>query len=182
MVKLPHHLVLLSLMSAAPAQASYADDRAEIENLSASYMQALDAKDMETYVGTFTDDGVLDWAFGVEHGKAEIREAIGAWDNVLPVPPGATSRERNRHVVVNQVIKVNGDAATEVSYWVAFTNLTPQKNVQVVYFGHIDSDLKRVNGRWLYSRRKVYNESYTNRALYYPELGEVAPTMSDDKK
>jgi hypothetical protein len=67
---------------------------------------------------------------------------------------------------------VSGDTAKSVAYWFELTNDTPQKNVQVVYFGHYEDELVRRNGRWLFKTRKVYNESLSNRALFYPGLGE----------
>jgi SnoaL-like domain len=73
------------------------------------------------------------------------------------------------------VIFVDGDTATERAYWVAFTNQTPQHDVQVLYFGHYESELRRVDGHWLYSHRKIYNESLQNREAFYPALGEHDP-------
>jgi hypothetical protein len=32
-----------------------------------------------------------------------------------------------------------------------------------------------VNGKWLFKKRKVFNESQPNRALFYPGLGEKDP-------
>ena len=57
-------------------QNSYAEDRALIENLSNHYMVAVDAGDLETVMDTWAEDGVLEWVFGVENGKEEIREAM----------------------------------------------------------------------------------------------------------
>ena len=58
------------------ALASYADDRAEIENLSNRYMVAVDAGDIETVMTTWAEDGVLEWVRGTEVGKAAIRKAL----------------------------------------------------------------------------------------------------------
>jgi uncharacterized protein (TIGR02246 family) len=167
--------VLMSCLSVA-AFGSYADDRAEIENLSARYLVAMDAGDTETYISCFTEDGVLDWVRGVEHGREAIRKAISGFGSArAAVPDGATSRPRTRHVVLNHVINVKGDTASTLAYWVAFTNNTPQKDVQVMYFGHYEDELVKQNGRWLFKKRKVYNESLQNRALFYPALGEKDP-------
>ncbi len=159
------------------ALASYADDRAEIENLSNRYMIAVDAGDIETVMGTWADDGVLDWVGGVENGKAAIRKAMSNFGGSRPVtiPEGASSRPRTHHQIINHVVDVNGNTAKTVAYWFAFTNNTPQKDVQILYFGHYEDDLVKVNGHWLFKKRKVYNESERNRALFYPGLGERDP-------
>jgi hypothetical protein len=168
--------VLLTCLSAA-VFASYADDRAEIENLSNRYMVAVDAGDIETVMATWADDGVLDWVGGVENGKEAIRKAMSNFggSRKTAIPDGATSRPRTRHHVINHVIDVNGNTAKTVAYWFAFTNNTPQKDVQVMYFGHYEDELVKVNGRWLFKKRKVYNESLHNRAPFYPGLGEKDP-------
>jgi len=159
------------------ALASYADDRAEIENLSNRYMVAVDAGDIETVMGTWADDGVLEWVGGVENGKAAIRKAMSNFGGARPVniPEGATSRPRTRHQIINHVIDVSGNTAKTIAYWFAFTNNTPQHDVQLLYFGHYEDDLVKQNGHWLFKRRHVYNESESNRALFYPGLGEKDP-------
>jgi hypothetical protein len=167
-----------ALLAIVPvAFAGYADDRAEIENLSNKYMVAVDAGDIETVMSTWAEDGVLDWVGGVENGKAAIRKAMSNFGGARPVniPEGATSRPRTRHQIINHVIDVTGNTAKTTAYWFALTNNTPQKDVQLLYFGHYEDDLVKVNGKWLFKKRKVYNESEHNRAVYYPGLGEKDP-------
>jgi hypothetical protein len=52
------------------------DDRAEIEDLLARYVFALDWQDPERYGSTFTTDGVLVWAGGTVTSRAAIVEEI----------------------------------------------------------------------------------------------------------
>jgi ketosteroid isomerase-like protein len=160
------------------AHAGYADDRAQIENVSNRYMIAMDAGDIETVMSTWADDGLLEWVYGTEHGKAAIRKAMAGFVGGAardPVAADATSRPRTRHQIVNHVIDVDGDTAHTIAYWFAFTNKTPQKDVQLLYFGHYEDVLVRVNGKWLFKERHIYNESQPNRAVFYPGLGETDP-------
>jgi hypothetical protein len=159
------------------ALASYADDRAEIENLSDRYMIAVDAGDIETVMATWADDGVLEWVGGVERGKAAIRKAMSNFggSRSVAIPEGATSRPRTHHQIINHVIDVNGNTAKTIAYWFALTNNTPQHDVQLLYFGHYEDELVKQNGHWLFKTRKVFNESEPNRALFYPGLGEKDP-------
>ena len=131
---------------AAPALAGYADDRAEIENLSNRYMVAVDAGDIETVMSTWAEDGELVWVFGDEHGKAAIRKAMSGFGGArkVDIPEGATSRPRTHHQIINHVIDVNGNTAKTIAYWFAMTNNTPQKDVQLLYFGHYEDDLVKV--------------------------------------
>ncbi len=165
---------LLSCSMATRAFAGYADDRAEIENLSNRYMIAVDAGDIDTVMSTWAEDGVLDWVGGVEHGRDAIRKAMSGFGAILrgDIPEGATSRPRTHHQIINHVIDVDGNKATTIAYWFAITNRTPQQDVQLLYFGHYEDELVKRNGHWLFTRRKIYNESKPNRAAVYPRLGE----------
>ena len=159
------------------AHADYANDRAEIENLSNKYMVAVDAGDIETVMSTWAEDGRLEWVGGIEEGKAEIRDAMSNFGGARyeAIPDGATARQRTRHQIINHVIDVDGDTAKTTAYWFAMTNRTPQGDVQLLYMGHYEDDLARVNGKWVFKTRKVYNESRDNKKLWYPELGEIDP-------
>jgi ketosteroid isomerase-like protein len=170
-------LALASCAVSAAAWAGYADDRAEIENISNKYMVAVDAGDIETVMSTWADDGVLEWVFGVERGKAAIRKAMSGFGGARPVtiPEGAKSRPRTRHQIINHVIDVQGNTAKTTAYWFALTNSTPQGDVQLLYFGHYEDVMEKVNGKWLFKSRKVFNESRDNRAVFYPGLGEKDP-------
>ena len=164
-------------LAAGPALASYADDRAEIVNLSNRYMVAVDAGDIETVMSTWAEDGNLVWVNGDEKGKAAIRKAMSGFGGgrKVDIPEGATSRPRTRHQIINHVIDVTGNTAKTTAYWFAMTNATPQHDVQLLYFGHYEDDLVKVNGKWLFRKRHVYNESMPNRALFYPGLNEKDP-------
>jgi len=166
-----------AMVLAASAFAGYADDRAEIENLSNKYMVAVDAGDIKTVMAMWADDGELDWVGGVEHGKAAIYKAMSKFTGVLKgeIPEGATSRPRTHHQIINHVIDVDGNIAHTTAYWFAMTNNTPQHDVQLLYFGHYEDTLEKVNGHWLFKLRKVFNESMPNRQLFYPGLGEQDP-------
>ena len=70
---------IVALLFSGLAFANYADDRAEIENLSNRYMIAVNVGDIDTVMKTWVDDGDLIWADGTEHGKAAIRKAMSGF-------------------------------------------------------------------------------------------------------
>jgi hypothetical protein len=169
---------LLLAATCVPALADYANDRAQIENLSARYMVAVDAGDIETVMSAWAEDGLLEWGGGVEKGAAAIRKVMsdfGGAKALRNLPPDATSRQRQHHFITNHVIDVSGDQARSIVYWFVITNDTPQKDVQLYNFGHYEDELIRRNGRWLFVKRSIYNESRANRAMFYPGLGETDP-------
>ena len=68
---------LLLITSSCKTKAnSYAEDRAQIMDLQARYLFALDFFDMDAYVSTFKPDGVLDIIGQQAKGRDEIRKML----------------------------------------------------------------------------------------------------------
>lgn len=149
---------------------SYADDRAEIENLQARYLFALDWQDPDEYAATFAEDGVLDWAGGIIHGREAIRkECVGMREYFSNRGSGeAPARApRLRHFITNVVIKVDGDLASSRSFWFELDNDTRLRTPYVGGYGHYEDELRRMNGEWLFTFRKIWNECMEDRAAEY---------------
>ena len=145
----------------------YASDRSQIEDLQARYMFALDWQDPEAYASTFTEDGQLDWAGGVAKGRDAIREEVRGmrtnFDNRdaedAPLRPA-----RLRHFITNVVVKIDGDTAVGRAYWFEFYNRNPERLGHGSAYGHYEDELKKVNGQWLFTKRKIFNEQMDDRA------------------
>lgn len=139
----------------------YGNDRAEIEDLQARYLFAFDWQDAEAYASTFTEDGVLDFAGGVIEGRDAIRTEIEEFGEMIKKRRAAMGPERPsriRHYISNVIIKVEGDTAISRSYWWEFNNDQRERTPYLGAYGHYEDDLKKVDGQWLFSRRKIYNE------------------------
>jgi ketosteroid isomerase-like protein len=135
---------------------SYADDRAEIEDLMARYLFALDFFDADAYAATFTEDGVLDWAMGEVAGREAIRaEAAGMKAAMAKVFGGETLL---RHFVTNIAISVDGDRASTRAAWFEAYNDGPDGSPRMGTFGHYEDELARIDGCWLFRRRRIVNE------------------------
>jgi hypothetical protein len=109
-----------------------------------SYLFALDFKDFDTYVSTFTPDGILD----VGNGEVVGREAIRA--AVANMPGG-------RHHISNVVLKIDGDHATGRASWF-HTGKDGEGRMVIGGYGHYEDDLVKVDGEWLFAKRRIYNE------------------------
>jgi uncharacterized protein (TIGR02246 family) len=155
-------LLLTFAVLPAPAQTGYGEDRARIEDLQARYMFALDFRDPEAYASTFTPDGVLDYGAGEIRGREAIKNFINesrknaeaqVAKDVSGLRPAA-----GRHNITNIVLRIDGDKAVGRAYWFHMGNNNPKRIATLDSFGHYEDEMVKVNGQWLFSKRKIYNE------------------------
>ena len=158
---------------------SYARDRAEIEDLLSRYLFAMDYNDFDTYGDTFTEDGTLEFARGSVTGREEIKaaakgfkEAVGAIYVDVDGKPAVL-----RHVLAHTAIRIEGDRAWTRAQWFEMANDGPGKTLKMGTFGIYEDELVRVDGRWLFSLRRILNEFLTGR-----ESGKVNPVLAMDAK
>jgi ketosteroid isomerase-like protein len=156
---------LIFAISCAPAKTgavSYAEDRAQIEDLQARYMFALDFGDLDTYVSTFTKDGILDIIEWQAKGREEIRNRLGNMPAPKAKPEGEKDKElyaaTGRHNITNIVLKIDGDKAVGRAYWFHYGNNNPERKAQLDSYGHYEDEMVKVDGQWLFSKRVIYNE------------------------
>lgn len=161
-------LLFLLGVSSAFAQSSYAEDRALIEDLQARYMFALDFQDADAYASTFTENGVLDSADGVIRGHEAIRNYIvqnqKSWEAMKAKDTSGSRPPVGRHNITNIAIKIDGDRAVGRAYWFIITNFNPERTPTIISFGHYEDEMVKADGKWLFSKRKIFNESRNDRA------------------
>lgn len=171
MTRLITALAALSLLAAGPARAepiyapTYGQDRAEIEDLMARYLFAIDYSDWDAYVATFAEDGELEFASGTSKGRAAIREAvtrfaegIGRFYHTADGKPA-----KLRHIVLQTSIRVEGDRAWGRSQWLEMANHGPGDEPKIGTYGIYEDEFAKVGGRWLIAKRRVLNEFIPNR-------------------
>ena len=119
-----------------------------INDLFVRYTTALDAGDVETIVGCFTEDGALESpVVGVHAGKAAIRGFAERF---------ARFRERGsqlRHFISNLAVQVEGDTARATCYLLNL--ITRDGKTEVMAPGRYDCQLVKLNGAWLFKHRLV---------------------------
>lgn len=147
---------------------SYADDRAEIENLLARYVLALDFLNADDYATVFTEDGILNHGGGIERGRKEIREFIHESikrkkeRDAKTIAKGKEVKP-SRHLITNMAIEVKGDKATVTAYWV---NVGPGNDgfARTHSYGIHHDYLEYVDGKWLFSKIIISNEYWKGRS------------------
>ena len=155
-------VALATFATAALADGSYAEDRAQIEDLQARYLFALDFRDAEAYAATFTEDGVLDYGAGKIVGRKAIGEMVAGMrataERQRAEDKSGLRPAAGRHNISNIVLEVNGDRASGTAYWFHMGNANPERGAQLNSFGHYEDELVKVNGQWFFTKRKIYNE------------------------
>lgn len=145
--------------------ASYAADRAEIEDLMARYLFAIDYFDWDAYVATFAPDGELEFASGKSNGREAIRKAVTDFSKGIGrfyhTEDGKDAKLR--HVILQSAIRVEGDRAWARSLWVEMANHGPGDTLKMGTFGAYEDEFTRLDGRWLIKRRNVLNDFIPNR-------------------
>src|SRR5690606_23870480 len=145
--------------------ATYGQDRAEIEDLMARYLFAIDYADWDAYVATFAPDGELTFASGTSKGREAIREAvtrfaegIGRFYHTADGQPA-----KLRHIVLQSVIRVEGDRAWASTQWLEMANHGEGDQPKIGTYGIYEDEMVRLDGRWLFARRNVLNEFIPSR-------------------
>jgi len=161
-------LVSIGLFAVSSALAdSYAEDRAAIIDLQGRYLFALDFQDAKTYASTFAEDGVINWARGEIKGRKAIYDFMssGTYNPASGAEAGKWPAA-SRHFITNQVIKVEGNTARALTYWFQATNNTADRQTMVLgLFGHYEDELVKIDGRWYFKKRTIYNEGLEGRHM-----------------
>ena len=149
---------------------TYAEDRAQIQDLMGRYLFAMDWHDNDTYAECFTEDGVLDYAMAtlvgreaIREGARKFREAVG---DLFKREDGSPALLR--HVLDQIVIRVEGDRAWTTAFWWEMTDGGPGRSPVIQSYGTYEDEVVRQDGQWLFSRRKIYNELIPGRETPAP--------------
>ena len=149
-------LAAAALVAAVPAHAqvdyspTYGQDRAEIEDLMARYLFAIDYHDWDAYVATFAEDGEIEFASGLHKGRAAIREAVVSFAAGKPA--------KLRHIILQSSIRVEGERAWASTQWLEMANHGPGDTPKIGTYGVYEDEFRKIDGHWLISRRNVLNE------------------------
>ena len=131
------------------------EDRLAINDLFVRYTTALDGGDVETVVGCFTADAVLESsAIGLIAGHDAIRTFAGRF---------AALREDGtqfRHMITNLAAEVADQRARATCYLLVL--ITRDGKSRQLPPGRYDCELARESGQWRFRRRVVFHDhSYT---------------------
>ena len=147
------------------------EDRLAIEDLFIRYTTAMDEGDVETVVGCFTENCVLESnVIGRHPGLEGVRRLA------VQMAKLKAQGRAYRHVISNFRIDVNGDRANAGCYLLDY--LTMNGRIELISPGEYECDLVRTDRGWLFERRRVQ----TDRAFSLPGLPKAKPPKHATKK
>jgi uncharacterized protein (TIGR02246 family) len=117
----------------------------EVRALYNRYALSWDENQAEELAGCFTSDAVFESQRGRFVGRDEI---LGNMVNVNTALGGA----RQRHITTNLDIRIDGERGTATAYFICCVGR--QGKLEVIAFGKYEDELRKVDGRWLFSARK----------------------------
>jgi ketosteroid isomerase-like protein len=137
--------------SALPAIA----DRLAVNDLFVRYTTALDAGEVETVVGCFTADAVLE---SPVIGQIAGHEAIRAFAARFAALRAAGTQFR--HMISNLAVELAGQQARATCYLLVLT--TRDGNSRQLPPGRYECDVVKQSGGWRFRRRVVFHDhAYT---------------------
>jgi hypothetical protein len=131
-------------------------DRIQIEDLLTRYYYDLSQGKSHELSDYFTEDAMLDVDGTIAHGRAEIARLYGSGP---ARPANAAPRPQNHMVLTNPVIEVRGNRAMAHVIWTGVSNAGVGKPPTITEQGREDSELVKVNGKWLIKRRYISSDS-----------------------
>ena len=154
---------ILQLSLAPPALAQQVTmetllDRIQIEDMLVKYYYDLasgKAHEMSEY---FTADALLDVDGTIAKGRAEIEKLYGG---ARARDPSAAPRPHNGMLLTNPVIEVKGNRAQAHVIWTGVTNKGVGQPPSLYEQGREDTELVKIDGKWLISKRYISSDSGT---------------------
>jgi len=156
-------LLLLTLVSrTAIAQQVTAEtllDRIQIEDLLTRYYYDLAQGESHALSEYFTEDALLDVDGTLAKGHAEIAKLYQRPDAEAKKAKPPVSRPHNHMLLSNPVIEVKGTTAQAHVIWTGVKNDGVGKLPRLYEQGREDTELVKLNGKWLIKRRYISSDS-----------------------
>jgi uncharacterized protein (TIGR02246 family) len=133
-------------------------DRAEIQELVARYVRALDTRDPDLYENVFAEDAVFEVSGRVHHGRKEIRQIVlGLRKSLEERKAKGEPINDLYHTFTNPNIEFVSDSEAIHHAYYQTIRIGPDKKVVIGTMGRYDDVMVKQNGRWFIKTRKAVN-------------------------
>ena len=133
-------------------------DRIQIEDFLTRYYYDLSVGKSKELAEYFTADAVLDVDGVVAKGHQEIAKLYTRHAGA-EAPAATAQRRRGSMLLTNPIINVEGTRATAHVIWTGVMNEGVGKPPSLYEQGREDTELKKINGKWLISKRYISSDS-----------------------
>ena len=133
-------------------------DRIQIEDFITRYYYDLSVGKAKELAEYFTEDAVLDVDGVVAKGHAEIAKLYTRPEGAS-APAATAQRRRGNMMLTNPIINVEGNVATAHVIWTGIMNEGVGKAPSLYEQGREYTELRKVKGKWLISRRFISSDS-----------------------
>jgi hypothetical protein len=133
-------------------------DRIAVEDFLTLYYYELSSGESRALSEYFTEDALLDVDSTIAKGRAEIEKLYGGG---RARDPNAAPRPHNGMLLTNPVIEVKGNRAQAHVIWTGITNKGVGQPPALYEQGREDTELVKVDGKWLISKRYISSDSGT---------------------
>lgn len=122
-----------------------------IQDLVARYNHTLDGGDYAGFLDCWAEDAVFEGLGRRFETKAQLKVFVDAYEKDF--------RQRYsglKHFTVNVLSEIDGDRATSTAYLQLVR--TGSKGVVIIFTARYEDELRCVDGRWLFTRRKLHQD------------------------
>ena len=100
------------------------------------------------------------FASGTSIGRPAIKAAIEAFaERIVQFYHTEDGKlAKLRHVILQTVIRVEGDRAWARAVWLEMANHGPGDTMKMATYGIYEDELAKLDGEWLFTKRRVLNE------------------------
>jgi 3-phenylpropionate/cinnamic acid dioxygenase small subunit len=119
------------------------EDKAEIQELTARYANAMDDMDLDAWMATWDGNGLWKGGLGEFQGTQKLKELFAALGDRI---------KNRRHVMTNFVIDADGDLADQRCYMLVFDRVN---EARLIASGVYNDRLIKTDGKWKFLERRV---------------------------
>ncbi len=134
-------------------------DRIQIEDMITRYYYDLANGQAHAMSEYFTEDAILDVDSTIANGRAEIEKLYAPASGDKKKAEPKVSKPHNHMLLGNPVIEVKGNVAQAHVIWTGVKNEGVGKVPMLYEQGREDSELVKINGKWLIKKRYISSDS-----------------------
>ena len=124
-----------------------ADDKIEIQELAARYALTMDENDLTGWMDTWAEEGVWQGPRGTYAGHVELKNLLSDLGDRI---------KNKRHVITNPIVQGTQTLATLTCYMLIMEAKTCGAIVGSAIYR---DELRKVDGRWKFTRRTIKIDS-----------------------